>query len=201
MRLKIIGLQSVRVNAARVVLDIKLENGAQKVVTVKSALVLRNKTDTRLEVKLELSQGMAIFTYSVCYSLSVSKWPYRLSWWYIEVLNSLDFMQSVCFFVHNAASRMTDFLNVLFSRWSHVTASFSPVRYRHTSATRSVSSLHSSPWEKHSLLELTFTLEGRAGSFWRRGLFHRVSCYHWQRGGKLQVSFGVQLNVNMILLY
>lgn len=52
--------QSVRLNPARVVFDIKLENGVQKVVTVKSALVLRNKTDVPLEVKLELPRGIAL---------------------------------------------------------------------------------------------------------------------------------------------
>ena len=45
-------------NPARVVFDIKLENGIQKVVTVKSALVLKNKTDMPLEVKLDLSKCM-----------------------------------------------------------------------------------------------------------------------------------------------
>ena len=45
-------------NPARVVFDIKLENGIQKVVTVKSALVLKNKTDIPLEVKLDLSKCM-----------------------------------------------------------------------------------------------------------------------------------------------
>ncbi len=42
--------------------DIKLENGAQKVVTVKSALVLKNKTDMSLEVKLDLSRGILLAT-------------------------------------------------------------------------------------------------------------------------------------------
>ena len=50
--------QVVRPNPARVVFDIKLENGAQKVVTVKSALVLKNKTDLPLEVKLDLPRGI-----------------------------------------------------------------------------------------------------------------------------------------------
>jgi hypothetical protein len=54
--------QSVRLNPARVVFDIKLENGAQKVVTVKSALVLKNKTDFPLEVKLELPKGIVLAT-------------------------------------------------------------------------------------------------------------------------------------------
>ena len=45
-------------NPARVVFDIKLENGIQKVVTVKSALVLKNKTDMPIEVKLDLSKCM-----------------------------------------------------------------------------------------------------------------------------------------------
>jgi hypothetical protein len=54
--------QSVRLNPARVVFDIKLENGAQKVVTVKSALVLKNKTDFPVEVKLELPKGIVLAT-------------------------------------------------------------------------------------------------------------------------------------------
>lgn len=43
------------------VFDIKLENGAQKVVTVKSALVLKNKTDLTIDLKLELPRGMSVF--------------------------------------------------------------------------------------------------------------------------------------------
>ncbi|XP_028393538.1 vacuolar protein sorting-associated protein 13D-like [Dendronephthya gigantea] len=50
----------IRFNPTRVVFDIKLENGAQKVVTVKSALVLKNKTDLTIDVKLELPRGEAI---------------------------------------------------------------------------------------------------------------------------------------------
>jgi hypothetical protein len=50
----------VRLNPARVVFDIKLENGAQKVVTVKSAVLLRNKTDLPLEIKLDLPTGIVL---------------------------------------------------------------------------------------------------------------------------------------------
>ena len=52
--------QLVRLNPARVVFDIKLENGAQKVVTVKSALLLKNKTDLPLEIKLDLPTGTVL---------------------------------------------------------------------------------------------------------------------------------------------
>jgi hypothetical protein len=52
--------QLVRLNPARVVFDIKLENGAQKVVTVKSAVLLRNKTDLPLEIKLDLPTGKCV---------------------------------------------------------------------------------------------------------------------------------------------
>ena len=51
-------------NPARVVFEIKLENGAQKVVTVKSALVLSNKTDMILEMKLDIKNGEFTFILS-----------------------------------------------------------------------------------------------------------------------------------------
>ena len=47
-------------NSARVVFEIKLENGAQKVVTVKSALVVTNKTDLLLEMKLNVQKGNSL---------------------------------------------------------------------------------------------------------------------------------------------